>query len=221
MSDDVDSSSFLTSIVRGLDTKEAEIDDILAVIKRTPISYLDLVTETVGFLKTLALSETPSDPDEIHDLNKEEVIAATYRVNFFAKIRIPALDDEQLEHLLMRAHEIWGEHPTEPMGRWVDWCLWTHLNRRRNGVPITEVIAGNKTATDLKEAWVKRHQAREDRRRLQKVDNFDRYETPEDVPKSIQQIVMSPFISESEMEEIDIELRDVTEENTGPEVEDR
>ncbi|WP_306061330.1 hypothetical protein [Natronococcus wangiae] len=154
--------------------------------------------------------EVPDDPEKIQSLDKDEVIFATYRTNFFERIRMPALDDDQLEHLLARTHQLWGEHPTEPIGRWVDWCLWTHLNRRRNGIPITEVIAGDKSAEDMKEAWIKRHQVREDRRRLQKVNNYDRYDTPEDVPKSMRRLIMSPFIEDPEMANIEIDVREST-----------
>lgn len=72
-------------------------------------------------------------------------------------------------------------------------------------MPITEVVAGDKTAEDLKQSWIDRHQAREERRRLQKIDNYDRYETTEEVPKSVRQVVMSPFIDETEMVEVEIE----------------
>jgi hypothetical protein len=173
-----------------------------------------LVREAGTFLKELTFTETPSNPEEISELSQEEVVFATYRANFFEKIRMPALDDNQLEHLLMRTHDLWGEYPNEPLGRWVDWCLWTHLHRRQNSVPITEVIAGDKTAEDLKQSWIDRHQAREERRCLQKIDNYERYDTPDDVPRSIRGIIMSPFIEDDEMVEVEIESDSSTQDLT-------
>lgn len=214
MSDKSDVDRIREAIVEGLDRSAPDVSNVLSALKETPLGYLELVQEAAVFLKGLTLTETPSDPEEISDLSREEVVFATYRANFFEKIRMPALDDDQLEHLLMRTHELWGEYPSEPIGRWVDWCLWTHIQRRQNGVPITEVIAGNKTAEDLKQAWVDRHQAREERRRLHKIDNYDRYEAPGDVPNSIRQIIMSPFIEEDEMEEVEIVSDTSTQEAT-------
>lgn len=201
MSEKDDTSLVREAIFKGLDRDASDISTILSAFKQTPIKYLELAQEEAAFLKELITTETPSDPEDIKDLSKEEVIFATWRANFFEKLRIPALDDDQLEYLLMRTQELWGEYPTEPQGRWVDWCLWTHLQRRRNGVPITEVIAGDKTAEDLKQSWIDRHTEREEKRRLQKVDQYDRYETPEDVPKSIQRVLMSPFLQEEVIQE--------------------
>lgn len=212
MSDKDDTSGLREAIAKGLDRDTSEVSNALSALKDTPLNYLELVQEGAAFLKELALSETPSDPEEISELSRDEIVFATYRANFFEKLRMPALDDEQLEYLLMRAHELWGESPSEPRGRWVDWCLWTHLHRRQNGVPISEVVAGDKTAEDLKQSWIDRHQAREERRRLQKVDNYDRYETPEEVPKSMHQIIMSPFIEEEEMVEVEIKSDSPTQE---------
>jgi hypothetical protein len=205
MSDKDDTTAIREALAQGLDRDTSEVSNVLSALKNTPVNYLELVQEGAAFLKELALTETPSDAEEISELSRDKIVFATYRANFFEKIRMPALDDEQLEHLLMRVRELWGESPTEPRGRWVDWCLWTHLHRRQNGVPISEVVAGDKTAEDLKQSWVDRHQAREERRRLQKIDHDDRYETPEEVPKSVRQIIMSPFIQEEEMVEVEIE----------------
>lgn len=204
MSEKSDVDRIREAIAEGLDRGTSDVSNILSAFKETPLGYLELVQEAAVFIKDLTLTETPSNPKEISELSKEEVVFATYRANFFEKIRMPALGDDQLEHLLMRTHELWGEYPSEPIGRWVDWCLWIHIQRRQNGVPITEVIAGNKTANDLKQAWVDRHQAREERRRLHKIDNYDRYEAPGDVPKSVRQIIMSPFIEEEEIEKFEI-----------------
>lgn len=209
-----DDNSVREAVMDGLEKNGADRSAILSALKQTPVNYLSLVKEEAAFVKELVLTETPSEPDDIHDLSEEEIIFATQRANFFEKIRMPALDDDQLEHLLIRTHQLWGEHPTEPMGRWVDWCLWTHLNRRRNSVPITEVIAGDKTANDLKEAWVKRHQARENRRRLQKVNNYDRYNTPDEVPQSLRRLIMSPFIENPEMADIEIDNDTATTDST-------
>lgn len=202
---DKDNGRLREAIAKGLDRDGSDVSNVLAALKNTPLDYLALVQEAGAFLKDLTFTETPSDPEKISELSPEEVVFATYRANFFEKIRMPVLSDEQLEQLLMRAHELWGQYPSEPLGRWVDWCLWTHLHRRRNSVPITEVIAGEKTAEDLKQSWIDRHQAREERRNLQKVDDYDRYETPDDVPKSVRQVIMSPFIEETEMKEVEIE----------------
>lgn len=214
MSEKDDKNQIREAIAKGLDRDTSDVSNALSSIKNTPLNYLKLVQEATTFLRELALTETPTDPEEISELSREELIFVTYRANFFEKIRLPALDDEQLEHLLMRAHELWGEYPSEPLGRWVDWCLWTHLHRRRNSVPITEVVAGDKTAEDLKQSWIDRHQAREERRNLHKVDNYDRYETPEEVPKSLRQILMSPFIDEEEMVKVKIEPDSSTQEVT-------
>lgn len=213
MSEKDDTSLVREAIFEGLDRDASDISTVLSAFKQTPINYMELLREETAFLRELITTETPSDLGEIKDLSKEEVIFATYRANFFEKLRIPALDDAQLEHLLMRTRELWGESPTEPQGRWVDWCLWTHLQRRRNGVPITEVVAGDKTAEDLKQSWIDRHKEREEKRRLNKVDQYDRYETPEDVPKSIQRVLMSPFIQEEVIQE-DVESDPSNQEGT-------
>jgi hypothetical protein len=190
-------------IIEGLDADEANLKSVLDALKKRSVNYLTLLRQAVTFLKQLTVTETPDEPSEIEKLSKEEIIFITWRVNLFERLRLPAVDDEQLEHLLERTHELWGEHPTEPIGRWVEWCLWTHLHRRRNSIPISQVIAGEPRAKELKRKWVERHREREERRRQHKIDNYDRYETPEDVPPSIQHMVMSPFIKESEMDEVE------------------
>ncbi len=203
MTENIDEGRLREAIVDGLGHNKADIDNALSALKHTPVNYLELVQEGTTFLKQLLTTETPSDPEEIATLSKKSVIFATYRANFFEKVRLPALDDEQLEHLLMRTHELWGEYPSEPIGRWVDWCLWTHLHRRHNGVPITEVVAGDKTADDLKQSWIDRHRDREERRRLEKIDKFDRYDAPNQVPMSIRHLVMSPFIEDEEVANVE------------------
>jgi hypothetical protein len=205
MSDQSTFDQLREAVASGLDRDTADLSTALGAFKDTPIQTFDLAQEAVAFLKELVTTETPSEPAEIKSLSKEEVVFATYRANFFEKIRIPALDDAQLEALYERTQTLWGEYPSEPTGRWVDWCLWTHLNRRRNGVAITEVIAGDKTAEDLKAAWIERHQAREERRQLKKIDDYDRYDSVGDVPPSIQQLVMSPFIEDEAMVDVAVE----------------
>lgn len=204
--DETDTERLRGEIVEGFDANEADLGAVLDALKQNSVDHLILLREAVTFLKQLAVTETPADPEAIKELEKKEIVFVTYRVNFFERLRLPVVTDDQLEHLLMRAHELWGEHPTEPVGRWVDWCLWTHLHRRRNGIPISEVIAGNRTAKDLKDTWIERYQAREDRRRLQKVDNYDRYDVPEDVPPSIRHMVMSPFIEEPEIADVEVDI---------------
>ena len=214
MSDKSDRDGVREAIANGLDQDSADMETVLEAIAQTPLNYLELVQESASYIKQLVTTETPENPEEIKQLSREEIIFATQRANFFEKLRMPALNDDQLEYLHMRSSEIWGEYPNEPIGRWVDWCLWTQLERRRNGVPITEVIAGDKTAEDLKEAWIERHQAREERRRLQKVDDYDRYDTVNDVPTSIQQIVMSPFVEDEELVEVELDREECKKEVT-------
>lgn len=104
MSDKDDTSGIREAIAQGLDRDTSEVSNVLSALKDTPLNYLELVQEGAAFLKELALTETPNDPEEISELSRDEIVFATYRANFFEKIRMPALDDEQLEHLLMRAH---------------------------------------------------------------------------------------------------------------------
>ena len=214
MSDKDDADQLREAIAKGIGKDEPDISNALLALKQSPINYFGLIQESITFLKQLATTETPSDPEIIKQFDKKEIRFATYRANFFEKIRMPVFDDEQLEYLLIRTHELWGEYPSEPVGRWVDWCLWTHLQRRRTGVPITEVIAGNKTADDLKQSWIDRHQAREDRRRLQKIDNYERYDKPGDVPASVQQLVMSPFIEKEEWADVEVVADESTQDAT-------
>lgn len=195
MADENDIQRLISAIVEGLYEDGVKKENILTAIKQ--IEYLGLLSEGTTFLRELIITETPSEPDAIRELSKEEVIFATYRANFFEKIKIPVFTDDQLKHLILQSDELWGEHPTEPLGRWTKWCLWTHLNRRQNRIPITEVIEGTKNAEDLKQAWINRHQSREERRRLQKVDHYDQYDIPQDVPRSIREILMGPFMEES------------------------
>lgn len=206
MTDPNNRQKLIQAIAEGLDRDEADIGNAFSTLKNAPFNQYELLAESITFLKQLTTTETPSDPEAISKLDKEALIFSAFRANFFEKIRMPALTDEQLECLLMRTHELWGEHPTEPLGRWVDWCFWLHLHRRRNGVPITEVVAGDKTASDLKQAWVERHQAREERRHLEKVDNYDQYNTPEDVPTTLHDLIMSPFIEDPDIAEVDIDV---------------
>lgn len=203
----------VNGVAKGLDEDSIEKENILSALKQTPVNYLGLLTESTALLKDIILIETPADPNTIQNLSKKDIIFAMYRANFFEKIQMPVLTDDQLTHLLSRTHELWGEHPTEPLGRWTEWCLWVHLNRRQNSVPITEVVAGTKTAEDMKQAWIERHQSREEWRRLQKVDHYDRYETPEDVPQSLRHLLMSPFIDEPEITEIEMQLYDSVVDN--------
>lgn len=204
--DDPDAERLREEIIEGLETEEADLSAVLNALKQSSVDYLALLREAVTFLKQITVTETPEDPEAIKELTKEEIVFVTYRINFFERLRLPVVDDKQLEQLLMRTHELWGEHPTETKARWVDWCLWTHLHRRRNSIPISQVIAGDRTAKELKNMWIERHKAREDRRSLQKVDNYQKYDTPEEVPPSIRHLILSPFIEEPEMAEVDIEI---------------
>lgn len=214
MSSESELDRLVTAIAEGLNRDSGDKDIVLSALKRTPVNYLELLTGNTAFLKDFILIETPTDPNAIQDLSKKELIFTTCRANFFEKIRMPVLTDDQLTPLLLRTYELWGEHPTEPRGRWTEWCLWTHLNRRQNGVPVTEVIAGTKTAEDMKQAWIERHQLREEQRRLQKVDHYDQYETSEDVPRSLRHILMSPFLKEPNVTKVEIQLDDsVVEDN--------
>lgn len=209
MTDDDGLSEVRKAIAEGLEQDAPKRTAVLSALGRMPIDQFGLLREGVAFLKKLVRTETPDDPGQIGELSKEEMIHVTYRVNFFEKLRHPAVDDAQLECLLNHAHELWGEHPTEPVGRWVDWSLWMHLNRRRNGIPIAAVLAGNKTTEELKEEWMNRHLERVERRNLQKVENYERYGAPEDVPPSLRQLVLSPLIEEPEVAAIEIETDDL------------
>ena len=214
MSEDKTVDQIREAIAGGLNQDSSSVNNLLSALSKTSLNHMSLLQESIGFFKTLALTETPDEPEEIKELSKEEIIFVTYRSNLFERLRMPVLDSEQLEYLLIRTHELWGEYPTEPKGRWVDWCVWTHLQRRENGVPITEVVAGDKKAKDLKESWIDRHQAREERRKLQKIDNYDRYEGMNDVPDSIHHVIMSPFIEDEDIAEVEIQPDESVSETT-------
>lgn len=203
MSENLTKRNVLEALIDGLQAESADRNTVLSALK-PPVNCLSLASETVTFLRELVLTETPEDPEELMALSKAEVRTATYRVNFFERLRVPAHDDEQLEHLYARAQELWGEHPTEPMGRWVEWCLWVHLHRRRNDGSLSDVVFGDGSVEDIKQVWAERHEAREQRRHLRKVDNYAQYDTPQDVPDSIRHHLMSPFIEDDEMVDIEV-----------------
>lgn len=198
-----DRNGIIDAIVDGVKKDDASFSDV--VEKSIQNSKLGALSETAALLKKLATEETPSDPDEIHKMSKDEIVITIYRMNLFEKLRHPVLDDRQLEELYQRTVDLWGEAPTEPKGRWAEWNLWVTLHRRRNGIAITEVIEGSKKVEDLKSHWIERHQAREERRKFHKMQNYDRYDLPEDVPPGIRQLVFNPFI-EDEEELPDVEL---------------
>lgn len=190
----------LNAFAEGLQKKNGDIGNVVSSILAG--SQVGAVKETAAFIKRLVTEETPKTREEIMEMSKEEIILTVYRINFFEKIRHPALNDEQIEHLYRRTAELWGEAPTEPIGRWAEWNLWVTRHRRRNGISITEVIEGTKSVEDIQEAWVERHQAREERRKLHKMVNYERYDVPEDVPPTLQSLVFSPFIKKEEEESL-------------------
>jgi hypothetical protein len=197
MTADEDSNQELFSeIADALEDDDADLTSIISAALSG--SRVKTARETFVFLKRLVTEETPSDEEEIMGMSKDEVVMTIYRMNFFEKIRHPVLDDQQIEHLYRRIVELWGEAPTEPVGRWAEWNIWVTRHRRRNGISITEVIEGEKTVEDIQQLWVERHQAREKRRKLHKMVNYDRYEVPEDVPPGLRHILFSPFVKDEE-----------------------
>jgi len=196
MTSDESSEGVLDAFVTGLNKDKADLTSVVGSL--TKGSKLRVASETIGLLKRLATEETPSDPEKINEMSKDEVIITIYRINLFEKLRHPALDDKQIEQIYQRTVDLWGRAPSEPIGRWAEWNLWVTLHRRRNSIAITEVVMGDKKVEDIKKKWVERHQAREDRRNYHKMQNYERYDFPEDVPPGLRQIIFSPFIEDEE-----------------------
>lgn len=191
--DDPSIREVLNAVSEGLSGEQATFGS--SVKEALSGNSLSAAREISGFLKRLVSEETPEDPDEIKQLSKDEIVMTIYRINLFEKLRHPVVDDEQLELLYQRTVEFWGEAPTEPVGRWAEWTLWVTRHRRQNGIDVTEVIEGNQTVEDIKEQWRERHQEREKRRKLHKMQNYDQYELPEDVPSSLRHVLLSPFFN--------------------------
>lgn len=186
----------LDGVVEGLERDGVTLTDVIKSVLTG--GSIATTRETVGFVKRLVTEETPDDPDEIMELSKDEMVIMIYRVNFFEKLRHPVVDDEQLEHLYQRTIELWGESSTEPIGRWAEWNLWVTRHRRKNGIPITAVIEGDKTVAEIRQQWVERHQDREEQRKFRKMENYEKYDVPEDVPSSLKHILFSPFIKDAD-----------------------
>ncbi|MFC6939139.1 hypothetical protein ACFQE8_04065 [Salinirubellus sp. GCM10025818] len=186
----------LAAIADGLEKENGNLGSVVIAILSG--GRIAAAKETVAFLKRLVTEETPDSGDEIMEMSKDEMIITVYRINFFEKLRHPAVNDKQIEHLYRRVVELWGEAPTEPIGRWAEWNLWVSRHRRRNGISITGVIEGEKTVDDIQQAWVERHQAREERRKLDKMVNYERYEVPEDVPPTLRHLLFSPSIKDED-----------------------
>lgn len=167
--------------------------------------YVQLSKDTGRAIHRFITEETPSEPDDIQELDKEDLVFHTMRANVLEKLRLPGLNTDQLEAMHERSRQLWGEYPTEPTGRWTEWTLWTIIHYREKGTPVTELVAGTKTTKDLFDSWVERHEDREEQRRLRKVANYDRYELPEEVPPGIRGLVMSPFI-EAEVDDVTVEI---------------
>jgi hypothetical protein len=202
-SEDASNEDGLGGIAEGLDREGVTLTDVI----KTTLSGSNVAAarETVGFVKRLVTEETPENPDLIMELSKDDVIIMVYRINLFEKLRLPVVDDEQINQLYQRALDLWGESPTEPIGRWVEWNLWVTRHRRKNGIPITEVIEEKKTVAEIKDQWVKRHQDREEQRKLRKIENYEKYDVPEDVPSSLHHLLFSPFIQDrDEVPEVEL-----------------
>lgn len=213
------SQDIIIAIAKGLvDSAEESLPDPEILIEALETnSYIQLTRDTAQFLGVLFRKEIPEEPEEISNLEKDELIFFTMRVNFFERLRHPVATDDQLNAMHARVQELWGEHPTEPLGRWVEWSIWTNIHRRSQGIPIGELVAGSRTATDVFESWIERHDDREEQRKLRKVTNYDRYDTPEEVPPGIRRLVMSPFLHDDTAEvvvEIDDNDKVVEEANT-------
>lgn len=201
--DDTTEQEMLNAVADGLDKDDT---NLVGLIKGAfSGSRVVAARETAAFLKRLLTEETPDDPEDIMAMSKDEMVIAIYRINLFEKLRHSAVDDDQIEQLYQRTVELWGEAPTEPIGRWAEWNLWMTRHRRRNGIKITEVIQGEKTVEDIGRKWVKRHEDREEQRKLHKMVNYEQYEVPEDVPDSLRHIVFSPFIRDKDVvSEVDV-----------------
>ena len=211
-SDDASDKDGFDAITEGLEREGVTLTDVVKSVLSG--GNITATRETVGFVKRLVTEETPDDPDEIMELSKDEIVIMIYRVNFFEKLRHPVVDDEQLEHLYQRTLDLWGEAPTEPIGRWAEWNLWVTRHRRKNGIPITEVIEGERTVAEIRQQWVARHQDREEQRKLRKMENHEKYDVPEDVPSSLKHILFSPFIQDKdEVSEMVVEKEDVNTTN--------
>lgn len=187
-----DSGEVIRGIGSGLPLNKGRITKLLKLISYK--NKYEITKETTEFFYKIVTEETPNTEKEIMRLEKKEVIWAIYRMNFFEKIRSPVLDDSQIEFLYQRTVDLWGEAPTEPVGRWAEWNLWVTQNRRRKGIAITDVVAGDKKASDLLDSWRERHEAREERRKYHKMINYGRYELPDEVPPSIYRVVLGPFL---------------------------
>jgi hypothetical protein len=193
------------TIVDGLDRDDAKLSEIVKkVLLKSKFGALE---ETVGFLHKLTTERTPSTEEEIMALDESEVIRSVYRMNFFEKTRHPVLNDSQIEYLYQRTVDLWGEAPTEPVGRWAEWTLWVTRHRRQNGIAITDVIVGNREAEDILRSWEERHNAREERRKYHKMMNYGRYNLPEDVPPSLRHLLLGPvFGTKAEVSDIESSL---------------
>ena len=217
-SDDSSGQNPIEGITEGLDREEgALIDVIKALLSR---SKFKVAVEGTAFLKRLVTTETPSDPEEIMAMSEDELFFTMCRINLFEKLRLPVVDDDQLDHLYRRTVELWGEAPTEPKGRLIEWNLWVTRHRRQNGIRITEVIEGDRSFEDIKQQWIDRHQAREERRKLREIENYEQYEIPEDVPSSYRHLLFSPFLQdEDEFPDVDLEQQiiDKVDSSTEPE----
>jgi L-fucose mutarotase/ribose pyranase (RbsD/FucU family) len=203
-------SSTVDGIVEGLDKDDGSLTAVIkAVLSRSKFAA---AVEATAFLKRLVTEETPEERDTIMEMSEDELFITMCRINLFEKLRLSAVDDDQLDHLYQRTIDIWGEAPTEPKGRLIEWNLWVTRHRRRNGIRITEVIEGDKTVDDIKQRWIERHQAREERRKLREIQNYDQYEVPEDAPSSYRHLLFSPFLrDEDDLPDVDIEQGEVEE----------
>lgn len=185
------------AVADGIENDDANFTSVIKKLLRG--KRIGAVTEIVGFLNRLITSETPDTREQIQELSKDEIVITIYRLNLFEKLRHPVLDDNQVEWLYERTVDLWGEAPTEPAGRWAEWNLWVTRHRRRNGISIAEVIEGKKTVEDIREQWIERHQAREERRQHHRFVNHEKFDAPEEVPPSLKHLLFSPCIEDEEV----------------------
>lgn len=204
MTEDDISARELTGILMEAATGEdhPSIDKVIRAVKQNQAVLL--ASEGVRIVRTLVMTETPG-PDGIAELSKDELPLHVMRINFLSKFRLTPVDGAQLEALQERTRDLWGEHPTEPTGRWAEWCLWTLQQKRASGQSLTEVVAGEKDLQELLAQWRERHEAREEARKVRKIENVPELDDIEDVPPSLRAALLSPFfrsLSDAEDKEV-------------------
>lgn len=129
--------------------------------------------------------DIPENEDEIRDLSEETVILAAVKINVFG---FNIDKQEKYEALYDRATQIWDEYPESAIGQYTVRSFWTAKESPKSD--LANVIHDKE---HFKKQQLEYFEKVSNRRKDKLSERIDQYETHEDVPNGIPDLLLEFF----------------------------